>query len=166
MFGSKKPQEGSTRLIEIREGRAEIFIDAPPVKVWDAISDVRNYGKWVKFFKADVPENMERIEKPGDYIHYETTILGLPLKGKVVTVERVPPMRSAFYLLSAYRGGGEYLLEPMADGTEVHYVIWSEIPSSYLGKLVDRALLADRTQEQMQEHLVRLKAYVEGLPLT
>ena len=57
------------------------------------------------------------------------------------------------------------MLEPIAEGTRVHYTIWSEVPHSYLGKLVDRALLAQRTQEQMQEHLNRLKAYVEGKPL-
>ena len=165
MFWNKKHEEGETRIIEIREGKAEVFIDAAPEKVWDCISDVKNYDKWVKFFKAQLPNHLERIEKVGDYYLYETSILGVPLKGKVVIVERIPPQRSAFYLLSSYRGGGEYLLEPVADGTRVHYTIWSEIPASYLGKLVDRALLATRAQEQMQEHLNRLKAYVEGTQL-
>ena len=165
MFSKKKPEEGETRIIEFREGKAEVFIDATPEKVWDCISDVKNYDKWVKFFKARLPDHLERIEKAGDYSFYETSILGIPLKGKTVYVERIRPQRSAFYLLSAYRGGGEFLLEPVADGTRVHYTIWSEIPSSYLGKLVDRALLATRAQAQMQEHLDRLKAYVEGTPL-
>ena len=165
MFWKKKSKESDTRIIEIREGKAETFIDAPPEKVWDAISDVRNYDKWVKFFKARLPDHLERVEKAGDYTFYETSILGIPIKGKTVIVERIPPQRSAFYLLSAYRGGGEFLLEPVSDGTRVHYTIWSEIPSFYLGKLVDRALLASRAQEQMQEHLDRLKAYVEGSPL-
>lgn len=165
MFWKKKLEEGETRIIEIREGKAEVFIEAAPEKVWDCISDVRNYDKWVKFFKVRLPDHLERIEKAGDYSFYETSILGIPLKGKTVIVERIPPQRSAFYLVSAYRGGGEFLLEPVADGTRVHYTIWSEIPSSYLGKLVDRALLATRAQTQMQEHLNRLKAYVEGTQL-
>jgi uncharacterized protein YndB with AHSA1/START domain len=165
MFWKKKPEEGDTQIIEIREGKAEIFIEAPPEKVWDVISDVRNYDKWVKFFKARLPDHLERIEKAGDYSYYETSILGIPIKGKTVTIERIAPQRSAFYLVSAYRGGGEFLLEPVAEGTRVHYTIWSEIPSTYLGKLVDRALLARRAQEKMQEHLNRLKAYVEGTPL-
>lgn len=162
MFSKKKSEEGETRIIEMREGKAEVFIDASPEKVWDCISDVRNYDKWVKFFKAWLPDHLERIEKAGDYSFYETSILGIPIKGKVVYVERFPPQRSAFYLVSAYRGGGEFLLEPVADGTRVYYTIWSETPSSYLGKLVDRTLLAARVQEQMQDHLNRLKAYVEG----
>lgn len=165
MFSKKKSEKGETRIIEIREGKAEVYIEAKPEKVWDCISDVKNYDKWVKFFKARLPDHLERVEKAGDYSFYETSILGIPLKGKTVYVERIPPQRSAFYLVSAYRGGGEFLLEPVADGTRVHYTIWSEIPSSYLGKLVDRALLATRAQEQMQEHLDRLKAYVEGTPL-
>lgn len=166
MFWKKSLIEGETRIIEIREGKAEVFIDAPPQKVWDCISDVRNYDKWVKFFKARLPDHLERIEKVGDYSSYETSILGIPFKGKTVTVERIPPQRSVFYLVSAYRSGGEFLLEPVSDGTRVHYTIWSEIPSSYLGKLVDRALLANRAQVQMQEHLNRLKAYVESTLMT
>jgi uncharacterized membrane protein len=165
MFWNKKSEEGETRIIEIREGKAEVFIEATPEKVWDCISDVRNYDKWVKFFKVKVPDHIERIEKAGDYIFFETSILGVPLKGKNIAVERIPPQRSAFYLVSAYRGGGEYLLEPVANGTRVHYTIWSEIPSFYLGKVIDRALLAKRAQEQMQEHLDRMKAFVEGAPL-
>jgi uncharacterized membrane protein len=165
MFWNKKSEEGETRIIEIREGKAEVFIEATPEKVWDCISDVRNYDKWVKFFKVKVPDHIERIEKAGDYIFFETSILGVPLKGKNVAVERIPPQRSAFYLVAAYRGGGEFLLEPVANGTRVHYTIWSEIPSFYLGKMIDRALLAKRAQEQMQEHLDRMKAYVEGAPL-
>ena len=165
MFWDKTPEDTETRIIEIREGRAEIFIEASPEKVWDVISDVKNYNKWAKFFKAKLPENLERVEKAGDYTYYETTFFGIPFKGKVVIVERIPPQRSAFYLLSAYRGGGEYLLEPMADGTRVHYVIWSEIPSYYLGKAIDQALLANQVQKQMREHLDNLKAFVEGKPL-
>jgi len=165
MFWKKKPNEGETRIFEIREGKAEVFIEASPEKVWDCISDVNNYDKWVKFFKSRLPDHLERIEKAGDYSYYETSILGIPFKGKTVTIERIPPQRSAFYLVSACRAGGEYLLEPVADGTRVHYTIWSEIPSSYLGKLVDRTLLANRAQAQMQEHLNRLKAHVEGTPL-
>lgn len=165
MFGKKKVDTTETRIIEIREGKAEVFIDAPPEKVWDCISDVKNYDKWAKFFKNTLPDHLDRIEKAGDYSYFETRILGVPLKGKVVIVERVPPQRSAFYLLSEYRGGGEFLLEPLADGTRVHYTVWSEIPSFYLGKVVDRALLAKRAHEQMREHLDRLKAYVEGTPL-
>jgi uncharacterized membrane protein len=165
MFWKKRSEEGETRIIEIREGKAEVFIEAAPVKVWDCISDVRNYDRWVKFFKVRVPDHLERIKKVGDYTFFETSILGVPLKGKTVVVERIPPQRSAFYLIGAYRGGGEFLLEPVANGTRVHYTIWSEIPSSYLGKLVDRALLARSAQAQMQEHLDRLKAYVEVTPL-
>ena len=165
MFGKKKLEKGETRIIEIREGKAEVFIDASPEKVWDCLSDVNNYAKWSKFFTNRLPDHLDRIEKAGDYSYYETRIFGIPFKGKIVIVERIPPQRSAFYLLSAYRGGGEFLLEPMAGGTRVHYTIWGEIPSSYLGKMVDRALLARRAQEQMQEHLDRLKAYVEGAPL-
>lgn len=166
MFWGKTPEDTETRVIEIREGKAEIFIQAPPEKVWEVISDVRNYDKWAKFFKADIPENLERVEKAGDYIYYDTSFMGIPFKGKVVSIERIPPQRSAFYLLSAYRGGGEYLLEPIVDGTRVHYSIWSEIPSSYLGKAIDRVLLANHVQTQMRDHLERLKAYTEGKPLS
>lgn len=165
MFWDTTPEDTETRVIEIREGRAEIYIEAPPEKVWDVISDVKNYGKWAKFFKAKLPEHLERVEKAGDFTYYESSFMGVPFKGKVVIVERIPPQRSAFYLLSAYRGGGEYLLEPVADGTRVHYTIWSEIPSSYLGKTIDHALLANQAQKQMREHLERLKAFVEGKPL-
>ena len=165
MFGKRKLADGETRIIEVREAKAELFIDASPQQVWDCISDVKNYGKWTQFFSNRLPEHLDKIEKAGDYSYYETTILGIHIKGKIVIVERIPPQRSAFFLLSEYRGGGEFLLEPIAEGTRVHYTLWSEVPHSYLGKLVDRALLAQRTQEQMQEHLNRLKAYVEGKPL-
>ena len=83
----------------------------------------------------------------------------------MVALDRIAPQRSAYALLSAYRAGVEYLFEPMLSGTRVHYTIWSEIASSYMGKVIDQVLLANRVQEQMQEHLNRLKAFVEGTPL-
>jgi len=83
MFWEKKSEEGDTRIIEIHEGKAEIFMEAPQEKVWDAISDVRNYDKWVKFFKARMPDHLERIEKAGDFSFYETSILGIPIKGRM-----------------------------------------------------------------------------------
>jgi uncharacterized membrane protein len=165
MFWRKEKSENAIKILEIREATARIFIEASPEKVWECISDVRNYDKWVTWFKARLPNHLSRVEKAGDYTDYETKILGIPFKGRIVIVERIPPQRSAFYFLSAYRAGGEYLLEPVAQGTSVHYTIWSEIPSFYLGKAIDKALLAKQTQQHMQDHLNRLKAYAEGLPM-
>jgi len=162
MFWKRKTTEGDTKVVEMREGKAEIFIEAQPEVVWNCLSDIKNYPKWAVWFKAQLPDHLERLEKAGDYFEYETTILGVKFKGRMLAVERTPPLRSHFFLVSAYRGGGEYLLEPVAGGTRVHYTIWSEIPGSYLGKFVDRILLADRALKQMNDHLVRLKSYVEG----
>lgn len=162
MFWDNNDESVDTKIIEIRESSTTEYIEAPPGKVWDCISDIRNYDKWVTWYKVSPPEDLEKIEKPGDTVDYETTILGIPFKGKVVTVERIPPQRSAFFLLSAYRGGGEFLLEPLATGTRVHYTIWSELPSSYLGKVVEKTLLAHKVKENMQDHLSRMKAYIEG----
>lgn len=158
-------KENEIKTFEIRESRAAVFIEASPEKVWECISDVRNYDKWVKWFKTKVPDHIERIEKAGDYTDYETTILGIPFRGRTVTVERIPPQRSAFFLISAYRGGGEFLLKPEGRGTRVHYTLWTELPESYLGKAVDKVLLANQGLEKMNDHLNRLKAYVEEVPL-
>lgn len=54
----------------------------------------------------------------------------------------------------------------MLSETRVHYTIWSELPSSYVGKVVDRVLLARQAHEKMQDHLNRLKTYVEGASLS
>ncbi len=166
MLGKKNLKKGETRIIEIREAKAEVFIDASLKKIWDCITDVNNRDRWVNFFTNRLPDHLDRIEKVGDYGYYEARILGIPFKGKIVIVEQIPLQRIVFYLLSEYRGSGEYLLESVDDGIQVHYTILSEIPSSYLGKMVDRSLLAQLLQEQMQEHLDRLKAYVEGAPLS
>ena len=162
MFWKQKVMEGDTKVVEMREGTAEIYIEAQPEAVWNCLSDVKNYPKWVVWYKARLPDHLERLEKAGDYFEYETTVLGVKFKGRMLAVERIPPLRSHFFLVSAYRGGGEYLLEPVAGGTRVHYTIWSELPGSYLGKMVDRVLLADNALKQMNDHLVRLKSYVEG----
>jgi uncharacterized membrane protein len=164
MFWKRTPSTTEIREFTIREGRATVFIEAPPQTVWDCLADVANYGKWVTWFKATLPEGMSRLEKPGDYFNYQTTILGFKFTGRMMSVDRIPPQRSAFVLLSPYRGGGEYLLEPIPTGTRVHYTIWSEIPSSIMGQVVDQLLLAEQAKEKMQDHLNRLKAHVEGLP--
>ena len=163
LFKGRANKDISIRISEIRETTMEEYINAPPQAVWDCISDVRNYHKWATLFKAFPPEGLERVEKPGDTVGYETAIMGIPFRGKIVTLERVPPVRSAFYLLSEYRGGGEYLLEPLNEGTRVHYRIWSEIPASYLGEVVDRVAIAGTARKRMGEHLTGLKKYVEGL---
>jgi uncharacterized membrane protein len=161
MFWNRRFEEDSTRVIEMREAVVDVFIEAPPEKVWECLSDVRQYDQWVTWFKARLPDHLSRIEKAGDYFDYETTILGVKFKGRMMAVERHAPVRSVFCLVSAYRGGGEYLLEPLTGGTRVRYTVWNEIPSSYLGKAIDRALLADTALRSMSDHLARLKAYVE-----
>jgi hypothetical protein len=123
---------------------------------------VRQYDRWVTWFRARLPDHLSRLEKAGDYFDYESTILGMKFTGRMVAVERCAPVRSAFCLVSAYRGGGEYLLEPLGAGTRVRYKIWNEVPSSYIGKVIDRELLADNALKNMNDHLARLKAYVEG----
>ncbi len=165
MFWKRKSSSTEVREFVVREGRANIFVEAPPQAVWDCLADVANYGKWVQWFKATLPEGQSRLEKPGDCFNYETSLLGFKFSGRMISVERIEPQRSAFILLSPYRGGGEYLLEPMLSGTRVHYTIWSELPSSLMGKVVEQVLLAEQVQEKMQHHLNRLKAQVEGLPL-
>jgi uncharacterized membrane protein len=164
MFWKRKASQVEFREFTVREGRVNIFIESPPNAVWDCLADVANYDKWVRWFTATLPDGQDVLEKPGDYFNYETSILGIKFSGRMMSVERIPPQRSAFILLSPYRGGGEYLLEPMLSGTRVHYTIWSELPSSYMGKLVEQVLVAKKAKENMQDHLDRLKAYVEGLP--
>jgi uncharacterized membrane protein len=165
MFWTRKSQDTEVKVFEVREARATVFIEAPPQEVWDCVSDISSYDKWVRWFRVIVPEGQPRLEKRGDYFDYETTILGIKFTGRLVALERIAPQRSAYALLSTYRAGGEYLFEPILSGTRVHYTIWSEIPSSYMGKAIDQVLLAKNVQEQMQDHLNRLKAYVEGTAL-
>jgi len=165
MFWNRKDDDVEIRRLEIREGHVTAFIEAPPEAVWDCLTDISSYGEWVRFFKATPAPGHDRLEKAGDFFHYETTVLGVKFSGRMVSVERVAPQRSAFMLVAPYRSGGEYLLEPLGSGTRVHYTIWGEIPSSYLGKVVDRLLVARRVREGMQDHVDRLKARVEGNPL-
>jgi uncharacterized membrane protein len=165
MFWKRPSNETEIKVIEIREVRASIFIEAPPQKVWDCLSDISSYHKWVRWFRVIVPLEQPRLEKRGDYFDYETNILGIKFTGRVISLERIPPQRSAFALLSAYRAGGEYLFEPLLSGTRLHYTLWSEIPASHLGKTIDKVLLAKHTREQMQDHLNHLKAFIEGTPL-
>lgn len=162
MFWTRTKTEGETKIVEMREGRAEIFIEAPPEAVWECLSDIQSYPEWAVWFKATLPEHLDRLDKAGDYFHYETTVLGVRFTGLMMSVERIRPTRSVFCLVSPYRGGGEYLLDPVAGGTRVRYTIWSEIPESYLGKLVDRILLANSALKKMNDHLIRLKSRVEG----
>jgi len=164
-FWKDKPDEVETRIIEMREAKATVYIEIPPAKVWEHLSDVRNYNQWVRWFKVTDPEQVTRLEKAGDCFDYETTVMGLRFTGRMVAVERIAPQRSMFCLVAFYRGGGEYLLEPLLNGTRVHYTIWGEIPSSYVGKLIDRVLFAGEIKQHMQDHLNRLKAWCEGTPL-
>jgi uncharacterized protein YndB with AHSA1/START domain len=162
MFWRQKVVEGETRIIEMREGRSSIFIESPPQIVWDCISDVKSYGQWVTWYAAKLAPHLERLEKPGDYFDFKTKlILGITLTGRSVVVDRSPPQRTSFCFIGPHRGGGEFVLQPVAGGTRVDYTVWGELPSSYLGKIVDRVLLANSIQDHMQDHLDRLKKHVE-----
>jgi len=162
MFGTKKVEEGETRIIEMREGKSSVFIESTPQRVWDCISDVKNYDQWVTWYVAKLAPHLERLEKPGDFFDFETKlILGIKLTGRSVVVDRSPPQRTSFCFIGPYRGGGEFVLQPIANGTRVDYTVWGELPSSYLGKIVDKILLADSIQNHMNDHLERLKKHVE-----
>jgi carbon monoxide dehydrogenase subunit G len=164
MFGRRKAVEGETRIVEMREGRSSVFIESTPQKVWDCISDVKNYGQWVVWYVPKLAPHLEKLEKPGDYFDFETKlILGIKLTGRSVVVDRSPPQRTSFCFIGPYRGGGEFVLQPVANGTRVDYTVWGELPSSYLGKIVDKILLANSIQDHMHEHLERLKKHVENI---
>jgi uncharacterized membrane protein len=158
----KGPSEIKTRLIEFREGVVETMIEAPPEVVWKHHGDVKKYNCWSRMYR--ITDSVERLEKPGDWYDYELTVLGIPVKGRMVSCYRVLHQRTEGALISQYRGGGSWKFEPLPGGTRLIWTIWSEMPRSYLGKAVDQLLIAETTQSMMQDNLARFKAYVEGKP--
>lgn len=147
------------RVLEFREAVAEIFIEAEPKTVWDHHADVRSYNQWSTMYR--ITDSVAKLEKPGDWYDYELTILGIPIKGRMVSCYRVPYQKTEGCLISRYRGGGSWVYEPMHGGTRLIWTIWSEMPDSYLGKVIDRYVLADTAQKKMEENLVRFKSFIE-----
>jgi hypothetical protein len=164
MFFKSKPKDNvRMRVLEFREAVAEVFIEAEPKIVWDHHSEVRNYNQWSKMFR--IVDSVPKLEKPGDWYDYELTILGIPIKGRMVSCYRVPYQKTEGCLISRLRGGGSWVYEPVHGGTRLIWTIWSEMPDSHLGRIVDKYLLAETTQKQMDLNLTRFKAFIEGKPL-
>lgn len=162
----KRRRAGSdvkVRLIEFREAVAEVFVESEPQVVWEHLSDVKNYNKWSKMYR--IVASVDKLEKPGDWYDYELTVLGVPIKGRMVSCYRVPYQKTEGALVSRYRGGGSWVFEPVHGGTRVLWTLWSELPSSYLGKLVDQGVFAGIVQKMMELNLVRFKAHIEDKPL-
>ena len=160
---ARSGENTKVRILPFREATAEIFIEAEPKIVWDHHSDVRSYNKWSTMYR--IVDSVEKLEKPGDWYDYELTILGIPIKGRMVSCYRVLHQKTEGCLISRYRGGGSWVYEPMHGGTRLVWTIWSEMPDSYLGKIIDQAILAETTQKKMEVNLTRFKAYIEGKAL-
>jgi hypothetical protein len=164
MFWRRNLGPGSrVRLIEFRENAAEVFIEAEPRVVWEHMSDVKNYNRWSKMYR--IVDSVDKLDKLGDWYDYELTILGVPIKGRMVSCYRVPYQKTEGALISTHRGGGSWVYEPVHGGTRLIWTLWSELPSSYLGKALNQALFAETGLKLMETNLARLKAYVEGKPL-
>jgi uncharacterized protein YndB with AHSA1/START domain len=140
---------------------SSIEIPAPPEKVWQAISDLNTYDKWMTVhvgFPDGIPEEI----KPGVSYREKVTIMGMPGEVNWTVADYQPPSRIA---LSGEGPMGTTLravfgVEAEGEGTRVSYE--SEFGGAALAPM--QAAIEKEAHKAGEESLQKLRGVVTGEP--
>ncbi len=142
---------------------ADITIDAPPEKVWDAVMDTDRLGEWVTILRKlesadDGPPHV------GMQMKQSLTLRGATFKVSWTLAEC---RKNAF---ARWEGKGparstactEYTLTENGDGgTDFHYVNEFKAPGGPLGKAASKALVGGVPKREAERSLAQLKELLE-----
>ncbi len=132
----------------------KVFIDAPPSKVFDLISDVESFSRYSSLIK-DI-----RMTSPGVY-HWRVEILGITLEWDSVIVECKKPERFAWRSTSGIYNTGSYTLRQVDNGTEVTFRMEYHFKGGFLNNLT-APLISQITSMVTEELLEVCRKMVEG----
>jgi uncharacterized protein YndB with AHSA1/START domain len=107
--------------------RQSVLIHRPPHQVFAYVSEFNRAKEW----RVEVRESTQAPAGPmvkGSRLHEESAIMGRRVVTESVVTELEPGRRFAFeHLAGPIPVGGEYLVEPVADGTRLTYTLTAEL---------------------------------------
>jgi uncharacterized protein YndB with AHSA1/START domain len=142
---------------------ADITIDAPPEKVWEAVMDTDRLDEWVTILKK-LNSADSGPAREGMKMKQTLTIRGASFKvswelteceaNKYAKWEGRGPARST--------ARTEYTLTENSDGgTDFHYVNEFKAPGGALGKAASKALVGGVPKREAEKSLAQLKDLLE-----
>jgi uncharacterized protein YndB with AHSA1/START domain len=136
-----------------------MFIDVPPERVFEVLSDAACYPHWVvgaKAFRGSDPD----FPAIGTRFHHAVGVGPVTINDHTEVVDANPPYRLELIAHARPLGNAKVtmLLEPRADGT---YVTMLEDGADLLSKLIFNPVTHVATHARNVESLRRLKAIAE-----
>ena len=126
------------------------FIAAPPQAVWDVIADLEHQAAWmVDVRKLDIVT--EQKQGAGAILHVTSELFGQPLVKDVMEITAwEPPRRMDVAHRGQFAGSGQFLLDPVENGTIFTWIEDFRPPLGALGELAFAAVV--------RPHLMRVFA--------
>lgn len=126
------------------------FIAAPPQAVWDVIADLEHQAAWmVDVRKLDIVT--EQKQGAGVILHVTSELFGQPLVKDVMEITAwEPPRRMDVAHRGQFAGSGQFLLDPVENGTIFTWIEDFRPPLGALGELAFAAVV--------RPHLMRVFA--------
>ena len=126
------------------------FIAAPPQAVWDVIADLEHQAAWmVDVRKLEIVT--EQKEGAGAILHVTSELFGQPLVKDVMEITAwEPPRRMDVAHRGQFAGSGQFLLDPVENGTIFTWIEDFRPPLGPLGELAFAAVV--------RPHLMRVFA--------
>lgn len=110
------------------------FIAAPPQAVWDVLADIEHQGDWmVDVRRLTVRSDIK--QGAGTVIDVTSDLFGMPLVRDIMEFTAwEPPRRMDVLHRGRFTGQGQFLLEPVDNGTIFTWIEDFEPPLGQLGE--------------------------------
>jgi coenzyme Q-binding protein COQ10 len=137
-----------------------VEINASPQEIWPFISWERT-PEWYTAFK-EVKHTSKVRNAVGETVHIKGEVAGAKAEWDGETTEKVVNEKIAWRSIGgAFTGFGSYVLSPIANGTNVTFMMDYEMPYSVFGKLMDKLRFQKAFEKTINSGLQNLKVIAE-----
>ena len=142
--------------------RNSTFIDAPPERVFEVLSDPRSYGEWV-VGSREIRDADSDWPEPGTVLHHTVGLGPFALADHTLVEESLPPVRLRLLARARPLPSARITIDlrPEADGTRLTMVEDVALP---FGSLLMGPLGHGMLRLRNVESLRRLKELAERVP--
>ena len=139
-----------------------IFIAAPPERVWQIISDLEQQAAWmVDVRRLEVVSEEKR--DVGAVLHVTSELFGRPLVHDVMEITRwEPPHRMDVVHRGQFTGTGQFVLEPIDNGTIFTWIEDFQPPLGPLGELGFALVVRPHLRRVFARSLGNVKRHAES----
>ncbi len=137
------------------------FIAAPPQAVWDVIADLEHQAAWmVDVRKLEIVT--EQKQGAGAILHVTSELFGQPLVKDVMEITAwEPPRRMDVAHRGQFAGSGQFLLDPVENGTIFTWIEDVRPPLGPLGELAFAAVVRPHLMRVFARSLANVRRLAE-----